>query len=71
MTRHRLVYFPDSDKEHAGIEKRRDKKTQGQPETTSRGDVIVVVLAEIWTRLNSNADPRGVLERKHSKHFSD
>lgn len=65
------MYFPDSDKEHAGIEKRRDKKTQGQPETTSRGDVIVVVLAEIWTRLNSNADPRGVLERKHSKHFSD
>jgi len=33
--------------------------------------VIVVVLAEIWTRLNSNADPRGVLERKHNKHFSD
>jgi hypothetical protein len=65
------VYFPDSDKEHAGIEKRRDKKTQGHPETTSRGDAIVVVLAEIWTRLNSNADSREVLERKHSKHFSD
>ena len=65
------MYFPDSDKEDAGIEKRRDKKTQGQPETKSRGDAIVVVLAEIWTRLNSNADSREVLERKHSKHFSD